>query len=324
LKTPVLAQLLLLAVGGALAGCGTTQALKSQTAGTTADTTADTTASARGDTRAPAVRGDSGPMTVLLIGNSQLGFRPPDVALAVEALAVADLGFPRSLVVHTAQVMGEGCPGFVAAGTGPQTPQGRAGSGDYDVVLLWPAITETTRADPCWDTFRALAEKSGARFGVVATAHIASQHPEGFGRLHDAVDGYARDHGLLFVPAGRAWLLLLGPDPTPGALLSLYGADQAHPGAKGSYLYALAVYGALTGRPVLGLPSDLPPLRCDPNAPCLSHAELVGCVNDDREWQCPPANGAMWDGQRPQRPTIPTGAEAAAMQAAVAAALAGR
>ena len=101
---------------------------------------------------------------------------------------------------------------------------------------------------------------------------------------------------MLFIPAGATWRRLLGNTPTRDALLALYHGDNAHPGPEGSYLYVLALYGALTGRSVVGagIDNDLPALRCDPNSPCLSEQEMLNCLNAAGEWQCAATNGAVF------------------------------
>jgi hypothetical protein len=46
----------------------------------------------------------------------------------------------------------------------------------------------------------------------------------------------------IFLPAGEAWRLALQEDPA----LMLYGPDQYHPGALGTYLAALVIYARLS------------------------------------------------------------------------------
>jgi hypothetical protein len=56
--------------------------------------------------------------------------------------------------------------------------------------------------------------------------------------------------GGLFIPAGEAWRTALAADPA----LVLYGPDGFHPAALGTYLAALVVYEAVTGRDAQLLP----------------------------------------------------------------------
>jgi hypothetical protein len=277
---------------------------------------------------------DDGPppaeLRVLLIGNSQLGFfgdhpAPPDVTVALADVSTVAHGGATRLVVGRAQVPGVGCAGFADVGDGPGTPLREAADPSWDVVLLVPSIDETDAAAsaPCWDRFRAVVEDAGNRFGIVATAHVSDAWPTGFDALDEAVRSWAADRGVLFVPAGATWRRLLGDAPTSEALFALYHGDLAHPGPEGSYLYVLALYGALSGRSVVdaGIDNDVPALRCDPRAPCLTEDEMRACLDDAGGWQCPPTNGAVFSNHRVH---FVTDAEAAAYQAVVDAVLAER
>jgi hypothetical protein len=67
----------------------------------------------------------------------------------------------------------------------------------------------------------------------------------------------ARDaHGVL-IPAGDAWREVWRRD----AETTLYGSDDFHPSALGSYVAALTIWRALSGASVVGLPgpSSIPP-----------------------------------------------------------------
>jgi hypothetical protein len=58
--------------------------------------------------------------------------------------------------------------------------------------------------------------------------------------------------GMLF-PAGEAWRAAWRRDPNA----PLYGPDDFHPSAAGSYAAALSIYGMLFQRPLKGLPAKL-------------------------------------------------------------------
>ena len=240
---------------------------------------------------------------VLLIGNSQLGFfgnnpLPPDLAVALDDLSAIAHGGAHRLFVDRVERAGTGCSGFVAEGTGPGSPLERAGSGEYDVVVLLPSIGEGNRAanEACWDRFRTVVQDSGARFGMMATPHVSSAYPGGFDALDTAIRSYSADHGLAFVPAGATWRRHLGQSPTRDALLALYSGDLDHPGPEGGYLSVMTLYGALTGQTVVdaGIDNDLTALRCDPRSPCLTEAQMRACMNARGEWQCAASNGAVF------------------------------
>ena len=240
---------------------------------------------------------------VLLIGNSQLGSfgnnpLPPDVAVALDDISAVAHGGQHRLFVDRVQRAGTGCSGFVAEGSGPGSPLERAGSGDYDVVVLLPSIGEGNRAanEGCWEQFRTVVEASGARFGMMATPHVSNAYPNGFDALDTAIRSYSAVHDLLFVPAGATWRRHLGDQPTRAALLTLYHGDLEHPGPEGSYLSVLALYGALTGRSVqnAGIDNDIAALRCDPRTPCLTEDQMRACLNARGEWQCAAGNGTVF------------------------------
>jgi len=260
-----------------------------------------------------------GEIAVLLIGNSQLGFfsnppQPPDVTRALEDFAATAYDGATTLLVDRFQQAGTGCDGFFAAGTGPGSARERAGSGEYDVVILLPGIGEGAADADCWDQFRVIAEDAGSRFGIMATAHVSGAYPAGFDAMDAAMRSYAATNGSLFIPAGSVWRRVLG-DAVGNARFEFYGGDDAHPGGEGSYLYVLALYGALSGRPVLGLAADSEPLRCLPDQSCLSYAALDACVDDQNLFHCAAQNGALFDGNG--QPTFITATEAEGYQRAV-------
>ncbi|MDP2344443.1 MAG: hypothetical protein Q8O67_26030 [Deltaproteobacteria bacterium] len=268
-----------------------------------------------------------GEVAVLLIGNSQLGNfsntpQPPDVTVALEALSQVAHGGSHRMIVDRAQVGGVGCDGFLNNGTYAGTPRERAGSGDYDYVVLLPSLGETSRNDACWDAFREIAEGAGAEFVMMATASLSGAYPGGFDALDSPARSYALDHGLIFVPGGDTWRQVLGDNPGSTATLEMYSGDDAHPGTEGSYLYTLALYGALSGTSVVGLPIDIAPLRCVAGGSCLSYEALDACVRPDGDSDCAPTNGMVFDGNG--KPTFIDAAEAATYQAAVDAVLAAR
>ncbi len=197
------------------------------------------------------------------------------------------------MIVDRYSQAGVGCSGFIQ-GTGPGSAQALASSGNYDVVI--PAIGETNRAanEPCRERFRALAENAGSRVAMMATAHISSQYPGGFDALDAAIRSYTTAKDLLFIPAGATWRRVLGNAPARSDLLEMYGSDGQHPGPEGSYLYVLALYGALQERSVIGVDNDLPPLRCLPDSPCLTEQEMRSCLNARGEWRCSASNGAVF------------------------------
>jgi hypothetical protein len=264
-------------------------------------------------------------LRLLMIGNSQLGVNrpnPPNVPAALTELSTRHLDAATTIEADAVQQNGTGCGGFWQA-TDATSARARVESGDYDVVILLPAIFETSSDESCWQDFQDLAEDAGSVFAIMATGHIASAFPSGFETLHNAVAAYADAHpNAVFIPAGDAWLRVLGTSPG-NSLYEFYSGDDAHPGVEASYIYVLATYGALTGRSVIGAPRDLQGLRCPPTGACLSTAELEACIEPDGQNGCSqPQPGELFDGNG--RQSIIDEAEAQVYQQAVQDALAAR
>jgi hypothetical protein len=230
---------------------------------------------------------------VLFIGNSQLGFDPPDVVGATQEL----LGNKWHL--DRIQTMGVGCDGFISDET-PGGAMNRASSGDYDVVVFIPAIFETLQHSGCWDRFRTATKKAGARFVMMASAHVHAAWPHGFTALETNMQTYARAHQVEVIRAGRVWLNAFSADDVRGQL-SLYGGDDQHPGVVGSYLYVLTLVSFLSSVTVLGLPTDVPLLRCPASAiqqqTCADADEVRSHINADGQltFASPPI-GVQWSG----------------------------
>lgn len=256
-------------------------------------------------------------LTVLMIGNSQLGLNPPNVAAALASMSLAANDGASVLVVDRQQNFGDDCGGFLARAD----VSAAASAGDHDVVVLLPAINEDAGDEGCWQSFRELAEGAGSAFAIMATANVLSAYPAGFDSLHNAIKAYADREGILFIPAGQVWRTILGDVPSTAELSEFYASDSEHPGAEGSLIYVYALYGALTGRSAVGLPVDALELRCDAAASCLSYLELDDCVAPNGDYNCAPQNGALF-GPNGVGVSFVTADEATAYQLAVDAVLA--
>ena len=264
-------------------------------------------------------------LSVLLIGNSQLGLNPPDVAAALESLSRVANDGGSVLVVDRKQNFGESCRNFILRAD----VTAAAASGDYDVVVLMPSIGESAGDAGCWQDFRELAEGAGSQFAVMATAHVLAAYPSGFNSLHNAVKNYADSQGVLYIPAGQVWREVIGDSPSTATLSEFYSSDSQHPGAEGNLLYVYTLYAALTGRSAVGLPTDILELRCDMDQACLSYQALDDCVSPcavncsptPGEYNCSPQNGALF-GPNGAGVAFVTDDEAARYQAAVDAVLA--
>ncbi len=269
-------------------------------------------------------------MTVLLIGNSQLGFADnandaSNIGAALESMSRVANGGASVLTVDRAQIIGVGCQSFLA----DTSVAAAASSGIYDVVVLLPSIGEDAGDAGCWQDFRELAEGAGSEFAIMATAHVLGVYPSGFDNLHNAIKQYANSQGVRFIPAGRVWRHILGDFPSTAQKSEFYAGDSQHPGAEGSLLYIYTLYAALTGRSAVGLPVDAVELRCNMSQPtCLSYAALDNCVSPCSscsptvgEYNCAAQNGARF-GPNGVGVSFVTPDEAATYQLAVDAVLA--
>jgi hypothetical protein len=75
-----------------------------------------------------------------------------------------------------------------------------------------------------------------------------------FDRVRDSYSLSASDIDGVFIPAGEAWRAAWRRD----AAIALYGDDGFHPTPQASYLAALVIAGALTGREPASLPVQPP------------------------------------------------------------------
>ncbi len=99
------------------------------------------------------------------------------------------------------------------------------------------------------------AERIRAKAGVPAMFSIWPQSVN-YSDFPHSIESYrlaAVDINGLLLPGGATWLAAFAREPgTP-----LYGADGLHPSVQGSYAAALAVFGAIFNRSVIGSPPGL-------------------------------------------------------------------
>src|SRR5262249_59317210 len=93
---------------------------------------------------------------------------------------------------------------------------------------------------------------------LFCTASVSTLYPKGFHDLHDMHIALGKKLQVPVAAAGKAWLSYWGEKPTAEERLALYHADKAHPGVKGSYIYACTLYAALTGHTPIGLTNRIP------------------------------------------------------------------
>ncbi len=194
---------------------------------------------------ATAHRSGSGALRVLFIGNSLTAANdlPATVEtlsrargdLTVEATAITANNF--SLEDHWNQgsaraTVAKGNWSFVVLQQGPSAlPESR--------VLL----REYARR------FAGEARKTGARTALYMVWPSKARSRD-FDAVSESYALAARDVDGVLIPAGDAWREVWRRDPQT----ALYGSDDFHPSALGSYVAALTVWRALSGASVVGLP----------------------------------------------------------------------
>lgn len=184
--------------------------------------------------------------SVLFIGNSLT--EANDVPSIVEALARAG---GRPLIVDSVTYGGVSIEDHWNRGTAQRI---QSGGWKYVVLQQGPSSLAESRANlrEWTKRFDAVIRAQGgttALYGVWPDASRLSF----FQAVSDSYRLAAQDVGGLYLPAGDAWRAAWRRQ----ASLPLYGSDQFHPSAMGSYLAALAIYGGLTGASPTGLPSRL-------------------------------------------------------------------
>jgi len=188
---------------------------------------------------------------VLFIGNSLT--QANDLPEQVRALAAAQgLGWE----VEAELIGGASLEDHWQRGAAPARIQ----SGHWDAVVLQqgPSSLPESRTNLReWVArFDSLARAAGGRSALYMVWPERSRFSV-FDRVRDSYALAARDVSGWFLPAGESWRAAWRDDPS----LALYGEDEFHPTAAGSYAAALTIFAGLSGRSPLGLPA---PATVDP------------------------------------------------------------
>lgn len=197
------------------------------------------------------------PLRVLFVGNSQIYYN--DLPRILEALAESAPKDRPRIRAEVAVAGGASLESHWKRGTGKGTPRSRINEEKWDYVILQEIYfakpdTFTTHAR----LFHDLIRKSGARTVLLSTASVSQLYPKGFQELHAMHIALGKEMKVPVAAAGNAWLAFWGDNPTPEQRLALYDPDKAHPGKKGSYIYACTLYPILTGESPVGLTHRIP------------------------------------------------------------------
>lgn len=196
---------------------------------------------------------------VLFVGNSQIFYN--DLPQLLVTLADSAPPSQARIQVGRALTGGASLASHWDKGLGNATARSQIAEGKWDFVVL----QEIYRANPeSFDKharlFHELVQRSGSQPLFFSTASISTMYPQGFHDLHKMHIELAKELKFPVVAAGNAWLSYWGENSTPEQRLLLYAPDKAHPGKKGSYVYACALYAAITGSSPVGLTHAIPSL----------------------------------------------------------------
>ena len=194
---------------------------------------------------------------VLFLGNSQIYYN--DLPRIVEALAdSAPKDQPR---IKASQLTpgGASLESLWNKGTEKGSARAKIPEEKWDYVVLQEIFH--AKADSFGKhaaLFHEAIEKNGSKTVLFCTASISTLYPKGFQEMHDMQTAVGKKLQVPVAAAGKTWLSYWGDEPTPEQRLALYDADKAHPGKKGSYIYACSLYAILTGHTPVGLTNRIP------------------------------------------------------------------
>jgi hypothetical protein len=209
---------------------------------------------------ASAVSADEAPpktIRVLFVGNSQIYYN--DLPKIVEALA--ESAPPNRPRIKTDRFLSGGASleRHWNVGEGKNSARAKIADEKWDAVVLQDIFdTQSESITKHARLFHGLIRQHGAQTVLLSTASVSKLYPKGFTDLHDMHIALGKELKIPVAAAGKAWLSYWGDSPTEEQRLDLYDKDKAHPGVKGSYIYACTLYALLTGRSPVGLTHRIP------------------------------------------------------------------
>lgn len=194
---------------------------------------------------------------VLFVGNSQVYYN--DLPQIVEGLAESAPRDRPRIKAERAVAGGASLESHWNRGTGKGSARAKIAEEKWDYVILQDIYyTKPESFTKHARLFHDLIRQHGAKTVLLSTASISTLYPKGFHDLHDMHVALGKELKTPVAAAGKAWLDYWGDKPTPEQRLDLYDKDKAHPGRKGSYIYACTLYPILTGHSPVGLTHRLP------------------------------------------------------------------
>jgi HEAT repeat protein len=201
-------------------------------------------------------------LDVLFIGNSQIYFN--DLPRIVEALAESAANDQPRIRAERFVAGGASLERLWNAGEGKGTARAKILEKKWDFVIVHEIFNVTSEGFTKFaPLFHDLIQKNGAQTVLFCTASVSTMYPKGFHELHDLHIAMGKKLQAPVTAGGKAWLSYWGDMPTAEERLALYDPDKAHPGKKGSYLYACTLYAVLTGHSPVGLTNRIPKQPAD-------------------------------------------------------------
>jgi hypothetical protein len=196
-------------------------------------------------------------LQILFVGNSQIYYN--DLPRILEALAASAPEDRPRIKADRFVSGGASLERLWNAGDGKGTARAKIVETKWEFVILQEIYNVKPEAiNKYTPLFHELIQKNGSRTVLLSTASISGMYPKGFEELHDMHIALGKELRVPVAAAGKAWLTYWGDKPTEEQRLALYDPDKAHPGKKGSYIYACTLYAILTGHSPVGLTHLLP------------------------------------------------------------------
>jgi hypothetical protein len=197
--------------------------------------------------RPPAAPEGEGGLRVLFIGNSLTYAN--DLPLIVQALAKAA---GQKMYVEAITSGGFSLDDHWSSGEAPSAIKGQRW--DFVVLQHGPSTLPESRMElrSSAKKYDKIIRKAGGRPALYMVWPSLDRFSY-FDAVREAYSLAASDVNGVFMPAGEAWRAAWRRDPDA----PLYGGDDFHPSVAGSYTAALSIYGMLSGKSPVGLPSTL-------------------------------------------------------------------
>jgi hypothetical protein len=196
-------------------------------------------------------------LRVLFLGNSQIYFN--DLPRLVEALAASAPKDQPRIKASQWTPGGASLESLWNKGTDKGSARAKIVEEKWDYVVLQEIFNAKPDSfNKYAPMFHELIEKNDSKTVLFCTASISTLYPKGFQQMHEMQIAMGKKLNVPVAAAGKAWLTYWGEETTPEQRLALYDPDKAHPGKKGSYIYACSLYAVLTGHTPVGLTNQLP------------------------------------------------------------------